>query len=264
MADPAETVSFPEATLRKIANERLEGMSLVGIVLRQATTERLLKYLRGVNFRRNENAEATRAYRAMSIQEFEGINARQRWANWRTLPRNLSGRIPDRPLRVVDICCGIGHSTEVLACYLPVGSRILGLEFNPDFVQMARSRDGRYVHRSGVPIEARFASQSVLETFRDENGTEVPAGSVDLVNCCGAVGVHFKPEATRVLAREIARVLSPAGIATIDSGPYGTTTDELTGIFGELGFKPLHSARSCFVDYSVQVCFRREFQGPLR
>lgn len=257
MVEPAGFVSFSEDTLHQVAHERL-GMSLVGIFFWQAASERVLRYLKGINFRRNENAEATSAYRAMSAHEFEGINARQRWANWRTIPRNLSGRIPDRPLKVIDLCCGVGHSTEVLACYLPVGSRILGLEFNPDFVAFARSRESRYMHRTGAPVQVRFASQSVLETFRDESGTEVPSGSVDLVNCSGAVGVHFKPEATRVLAKQVARVLRPGGIATIDSGPYGTNATELTRIFEGMGFKRLNAARSCFVDYSVQVCFRKE------
>lgn len=257
MVESTGFVSLPEKALRQIASERV-GVSLVEIVFRQATTERVLKYLRGVNFRRNENAEATSAYRAMSAKEFEGINARQRWANWRTIPRNLDGRIPDRPLMVIDLCCGVGHSTEVLACYLPVGSRILGLEFNPDFVNVARSREAKYLHRTGAPVQARFASQSVLETFRDESGTEVPSESVDLVNCCGAVGVHFKPEATRVLAKQVARVLRVGGLATIDSGPYGTTSGELTEIFEALGFKRLNAARSCIWDYSVQVCFRKE------
>jgi len=152
----------------------------------------------------------------------------------------------------------VGHSTEVLACYLPVGSRILGLEFNPDFVQVARSRNAKYVHQSGVPVQVRFAAQSVLRTFRDDAGIDVSAGSVDLVNCCGAVGVHFKPEATLILAKEVSRVLRVGGVATIDSGPYGTSAKELTRIFCGLGFSRLNAARSCFVDYSMQVCFRKE------
>jgi SAM-dependent methyltransferase len=257
MAEPTPFVTYPEETLRQIAQERY-GKSLVGIVFMQATQERLLKYFRGVNFRHAENEAATTAYTAMSAHEFEGINARQRWANWRTLPRNLSGRIPDRPLSVIDLCCGVGHSTEVLACYLPVGSRILGLEFNLDFVNVARSRSAKYVHRSGVLIQSRFAAQSVLEVFRDDAGAEVPSDSVDLVNSCGAVGVHFKPEATRVLAQEVARVLRAGGVATIDSGPYGTSAKQLTQIFENLGFSRLNAARSCFVDYSMQVCFQKK------
>lgn len=254
----AATIAFiPESLIRRVAQERLVGMSLPGIVLRQAFSESVLRHLRGVNFRKSENFEAAVAYRAMSPDEFEEINARQRWANWRTIPRNLSGSIPDRPLRVLDLCCGIGHSTEVLACYLPLDSTILGLEFNPQFVKMARERAARYVHLSGRPVQVGFTVQSVLETFRDEDGCEIPAGSVDLANCCGAIGVHFKPDKSRIVAQEIGRVLKPGGLATIDSGPTGTSADELVRIFELLRFQSLSAARSCIADRGLQICFRK-------
>ena len=69
MSESKGFVSFPESLLRRIARERLGKTSLVGLVFRQATSERLLKYLRGVDFRHNENAQATLAYRAMSVDE---------------------------------------------------------------------------------------------------------------------------------------------------------------------------------------------------
>jgi SAM-dependent methyltransferase len=257
-SDAAIFALYPESVIKQIAHERLLGMSLPGIVLRQAISENVLRHLRGINFRKSENAEAAVAYRAMSLADFEAINARQRWANWRTLPRNLSGLVPDRPLRVLDLCCGVGHSTEVLACYLPLGSSILGLEFNPQFVSMARDRASRYVHLSGKPVQVSFSAQSVLETFLDPSGAEIPAASVDLANCCGAIGVHFKPEKTRIVAGEIARTLKSGALATIDSGHTGTPASALIRIFEDLGFQKLSTARSCFVDRGLQICFRKE------
>lgn len=259
MTESTHFVSYPENVLRRNARHRLGGTSLLGIVLKQAFSEKfLLRVVKGVNFRHSENIQATRAYRAMSISEFEGINARQQWANWRTVPRNLNGRIPAKPLFAIDLCCGVGHSTEVLACYLPQGSSILGIEFNPDFVAQARARKEKYRHQDGALQEARFVAGSVLETFRDEKGAAVPAASIDVVNCCGAVGVHFKPEAARTLVEEVARVVKPGGIAMIDSGPHGTNPRELTGIFESLGFERINAVRSCFVDYSLQICFRKK------
>lgn len=250
---------FSEEVFQKIARERLDGMTLVDLVLLQAKAESKLKFLRGVNFRRSENSAATRAYTMMSVPEFEGINGRQRWANWRTIPRNLNGRIPDRALRALDLCCGVGHSTEVLACYLPVGSTIQGIEYNPEFVRKANAREARYRRYTGEPISTRFVEGSVLETFRDDHGEVIAANSVDLINCCGAVGVHFKPEATRRMATECARVLRPdGGIAMIDSSPFGTSARELTRIFEGLGFERVNSVRSCFADYAVQLCFRKK------
>ena len=68
------------------------------------------------------------AYSAMSATEFDAINARQDWANWRTIPRAMNGHLPNHPLRVLDLGCGTGSSTRVLAYYCPVGSHITGFE----------------------------------------------------------------------------------------------------------------------------------------
>ena len=73
---------------------------------------------RKVFFRQNRNHLACQAYRQMNLEEFQALNARQAWANWRTIPRNLAGRLPQRPVLALDLCCGVGESTEVLAYYL--------------------------------------------------------------------------------------------------------------------------------------------------
>lgn len=253
---------FPDPLIRDVAKKRLGGRSLATFVLEQAWTEGRLRILRQVNFRRRDNREATRAYQTLSVREFEGINARQRWANWRTVPRNLSGHLPSRPLRALDLCCGVGHSTEVLAAYLPRGSKILGLEFNPEFVRTASRR--RYPGADGRPVDVKFRAQSVLETFRDASDRRIPDGSIDLVNSCGAVGSHFDSDATRRLVAEISRVLRPGGLATIDSGLPGTSPWALTAIFRDRGFEVVSRARSCFVDPCVQVCFRKKARAGQR
>src|SRR5512142_87947 len=98
--------------------------------LRQAWHETRVRRLRHIQFRSRENDKAREAYAAMDPWEFEGINARQAWANWRTLARNLEGRLPREPVRAIDLCCGTGQSTAVIAHHLPPGSEILGLEYS--------------------------------------------------------------------------------------------------------------------------------------
>ena len=191
----------------------------------------------------------------MDLHEFEGINARQRWANWRTIPKNLDGVLKNQPVLAIDLCCGVGHSTEVLACYLPQGSKILGLEYNSSFVKRASKK--RYTHLSGEPCEVNFWCQSVLETFCSANGQQILDESVDLINSSGAVGAHFEPESTRLLAREISRVLKPGGIAMIDSGLPGTSKKQVIEIFEPLGFEVCKTSKSCLVDIYTQVCFRK-------
>lgn len=244
-----------ENEVKRVAYERMGRRNIVAIALKQVFFEQLTRVRTHLSFRSRENAGATRAYCAMTAREFEGINARQRWANWRTVARNLSNHVPNRPVKALDLCCGVGHSTEVLACFLAPGSRILGLEYNPRFVEMARFRD--YKTLDGANARVRFRAQSVLETFCDTGGDVIEDCSIDLVNSCGAVAHHFEPATTSVLAKEVARVLKVGGIAMIDCGHAGTDRQSLVQIFAALGFEVLHEARSCAFDRSSQICFRK-------
>src|SRR5205823_2777685 len=108
----------------------------------------------GVRYRTTDPAAACEAYAAMTEEEFDASNARQQWANWRTIPRALSGCVEDRPLRVVDLGCGPGSSTRVLAFYCPAGSRITGYDQAEPLLELARRRT--YKHRSGAPASVEF------------------------------------------------------------------------------------------------------------
>lgn len=232
---------------------------LAGLCLRQAWAELRVSVRGRLNFRDHENARAVRAYRAMTVADFEGINARQRWANWRTIPRNLHGRLPNRPCRAVDLCSGVGDSAEVLARCLPAGSEILGLECSPEFVLTARRRI--YRDGAGNPVKADFRAQSVLETFRESSGARLPEASVDLVNCCGALAINFNAREISALAAEIARVVRPGGLAAIDSPAGCAGKERMVRVFGRHHFEALGSAQSCFLDRFSHVCFRRR-SGP--
>jgi SAM-dependent methyltransferase len=159
-------------------------------------------------------------------------------------------------VKAIDLCCGVGHSTDVLAFYLSPGSEILGLEYNPEFVAVANRRE--YRDEYGSPVRAAFRAQSVLETFRELDGTPVASGSVDLVNSCGAVGCHFDRQAASVIMDEVARVLRSGGLATIDSGPDGTTADELVALAKARGFTMQNRTRSCVFDRFEQICLRKQ------
>ena len=242
-----------------MALERLKGEAFPKVMLRQGLAELQLILKRKVMFRHRENDKATQAYRAMNIQEFEDINARQVWTNWRTVPKNLNGLFPySTPIRAIDLCCGTGQSTEILACYLPPGSTFLGIEQNPDFVHTAQGRT--ILNGRGEPIQATFRAQSALETFHDAQGKIVPDESMDIANSIGAIGHHFTPDMTLLMMREISRVIRPGGFALIDSGPWGTSTTRVRAIGDALGWIELRSSRSRFLDPLVQVAF----QKPLR
>jgi len=226
--------------------------SLIRLFLRQAWAEYSVARRTRLRFRDGRNENAVRAYCAMTESEFEGINALQYWADRRVIPRSLRGRLPPRPCRAVDLCSGAGHSTEILAACLPAGSEILGLEFNPAFVACAARRD--YRGPDGRRARVSFRAQSVLETFRDAQGRPLENGRLDLVNSCGALGIHFDAPALDSLASEIARVLRPGGLATVDSGTEGVGGTEMVLIFRRHGFEARGSTKSCFLDRFTHLC----------
>jgi SAM-dependent methyltransferase len=248
-------LQISESMIRRAAHLNGQGYNLPLIAARQAVAEAWVRTVRKAGFRRPQNAQALRGYLAMSAHEFNGVNARQRWANWRIIPRNLHDTCPTRPLMAIDLCCGTGDSTAVLAWHLPAGSRIHGLEFQPAFVDTARLR--RYVDAAGRPVAVSFHAQSVLETFRDEQGVALAGRSVDVVNSCGAVGCHFTADATVLLAREVARVLAEDGVALIDAGKPGTDAAALERIFVGLGLRRQRTVRSCWLDRYRQLAFVR-------
>lgn len=228
--------------------------NVLAVCWRQWRAERSLAR-RGVRFRSTDPDAVATAYAAMSDAEFDAINGRQDWANWRTIPRCLCGNVPDRPLRVLDLGCGTGSSTGALACHCPLGSDVTGYELVPALAEIARRR--RYSHRSGHGAFVAFVTQGVTEPLRQPDGTPVPERSVDLVNASGVVGHHLDAETVKPLVAELVRVLKPGAVAMLDVGP--TLRDaQLSRILKAAGFVRIARKRSWWLDPTGQVVFRKE------
>jgi len=233
---------------------RLQGPGhLLAVCWRQWRTERRLAR-RGIHFRSTDSRRVAAAYTAMTAAEFDAINGRQAWANWRTIPRALSGHIPDRPLRVLDLGCGSGTSTRVVAFYCPAGSHITGYEFAEPLLAIARQRD--YRRRDGRPAQVDFVCQSVTDPLRQADGTSVPAQAVDLVNASGIVGHHLDAASADPLVAELCRVLRPEGVAMLDAGPTLPSPD-LQALMQRAGFTLLGHYYSWFGDAMGEMVFRR-------
>src|SRR5262245_2233219 len=226
--------------------------SALRVLWRQWRAERRLARA-GLHFRDTDVGAA--AYAAMSEDDFEAINARQDWANWRTIPRALSGHVPDRPLRILDLGCGAGGSTEVLAFYAPPGSHITGYEIAEPLVAFARRR--AYRRRDGLPAKVDFRVQGVTEPFLDPAGESVGERSVDVVNASGVVGHHLNAQTIGPLIDELKRVVDEEGIAMLDVGPT-LGRKELTGVMEAAGFAALGHYRSWWGDPTGEVVFARQ------
>ena len=126
----------------------------LAVLLNQWVAERRLAG-RGIRFRATTAAPVAAAYAAMTPAEFDAVNGRQDWANWRTIPR-ARGNVSDSPLLVLDLGCGTGGSTGS-AHYCPAGSHVIGFELAVPLVAIAHRRD--YRHRTGRPVRVDFVCQ---------------------------------------------------------------------------------------------------------
>lgn len=239
---------IPETEIRASGAKRNPIM----MIWQQWRTERRLAK-RGIRFRRTSFEEVLRAYAAMNLDEFDAINGLQEWANWRTIPRALSGHVADGPLRVLDLGCGSGASTRVLAHYCAAGSHITGYEIAAPMLDFARRRT--YLHRSGSPAQVDFLCQGVTDALRE------PDASVDVVNASGVVGHHLRPDTIPPLIAELKRVMKPDAVAMLDAGPT-LPAPTLRQIMTSTGFEYVGHYKSWFGDRTGEMVFRRSRTEP--
>jgi SAM-dependent methyltransferase len=239
-------LSIPEREIRRHG----PGHALA-VCWRQWRAERALRR-RGIHFRDTDPARVAAAYAAMTDAEFAAVNGRQDWANWRTIPRALNGHVPDRPLRVLDLGCGTGSSTQVLAFYAPAGSHISGYEFAAPLLEVARRR--HYPHPDGQMARVDFVCQGVTEPLRAADGVLLPDRSVDIVNASGVVGHHLDADSIRPLVSELRRALVADGLAMLDVGPTMRAA-ALTALMAESGFQFEGHYRSWWGDPTGEIVF---------
>jgi SAM-dependent methyltransferase len=232
---------------------------ILAVCWRQWRAERDLAR-RGIHFRSTDQDQITAAYAAMTPGEFDAINGRQDWANWRTIPRCLSGNVPDIPLRMLDLGCGTGGSTRVLAFHAPAGSHITGYELAEALMAIARGRP--YCDRAGQQVRVDFRCQGVTEPWRDIHGDRVADASVDVVNASGVVGHHLDARSIQPLTAELRRILRPEGIAMLDVGPT-LGEPQLTRIIEGAGFQKLGHWRSWWLDPTGQVVYQKCGNSPV-
>jgi SAM-dependent methyltransferase len=229
------------------------GIGILVLCWRQWRTERTLRR-RGIHFRSTNPEAVAQAYARISDQEFQDINARQDWANRRTIPRALDGRLLERPLLALDLGCGTGSSTAVLASSCPSGSTIVGYDVADSLLAQAQRRQYRY--RDGTAACVQFVAQCLTAPLRLPGGELVKNASADLLCTSGVLGHHFTPENADVFFENLARVSRWNGLALLDSGPTFPPT-LLREVAARHGFEFLSEHRSFIFAHSSHLLFRR-------
>lgn len=185
-------------------------------LLRQFKTERDLRK-RQVHYRTTEVDRVAAAYGSMSADEFDSINGPQEWQNRRVIPRVIRSLGLRDPLLAVDLGCGSGQSSQVLAAQLPAGSTLLGYDLCEQL--LARAARRTYRGENDGDLTVRFVQQSIAAPLHDPAGQRLADGGVGLVHAAGVVGHHLVESDVVAMAAEIARVLAPRGAVVLDAGP---------------------------------------------
>ncbi len=195
--------------------------SLFALARRKLSQFRV-EVLGGCHFRGQDPNQVRLAYDRMDEKTFRAINGSQEWVNCRQIPRSMRGWSNKDFALVIDLGCGPGSSTCILAWYGHPTWRIIGIDLAPELIDRARrsAPQGRLQTRTGPGAEVEFVVGSVTETLRDANGLAIPDSSVWYVNSSGIVGHHLTVNDFRQLASELARVIMPGGAAALDSGPF--------------------------------------------
>lgn len=218
--DPLRTGSgpwqHPGRWLMKAHRARPSPLQFFQAYFRHLAVDRRLR-ARRTSIRSTDPSVVEGAYRAMSVWEFDELNGPQEWFNAWVIPRALRFAPRGRPWRMVDLGCGSGGSSRILAQYAPPGSSLIGYDLCDSLLHRARQR--RFVDAADQPLSVQFLRQSMLEPLAAPAGGLLPERSIDVAHAAGVVGHHLCAADVRRLAAELRRILAPDGIAILDAGP---------------------------------------------
>ena len=146
-------------------------------------------------------AEERAAMFSRIAEDYDRINAVLSWGLVNRWRRALLRRLPEgwRPGSILDVCCGTGAMTALLAGAYP-GAALFGVDFAPGMLCRAEARF------------ARLAGPAPRFLPADQNALPFPDGSFDLV--VNAFGLRNSVSLARSLA-EMLRVLRPGGFLAL-------------------------------------------------
>lgn len=111
--------------------------------------------------------------------------------------KGLAERLPDRPLEILDVCCGTGYSTVAIA-----GKNsdyaVTGIDITGNMLKVARRKAGK--------------AQLMNASFRETNAAKMDyAGEIFDIATISLALHEMPPELMERVLMEIGRVLKPGG-----------------------------------------------------
>jgi len=197
-------------------------------------------------------------FSGLAADGFEEYNLPQAWVESRMIPQALHGRVPRAGARILDLGCGPGTSTRLLAHFADPSWFILGMDLTPALIDAARLRAqaGAFRNAAGQTIPTAFVRQDLAAPLRGPDDTPVPDASIDLAISCGVVGLYMDTPGATALAHELARVLRPGGFAALDAGP-AIPVPALRQILAGAGLTPDGTCRSVWCEPRPKLVYRK-------
>jgi SAM-dependent methyltransferase len=205
-----------------------------------------------------EPARVASGFAGLRGKDFYEYNLPQMWVERRQIPSAIDGRIPVRGAVVLDLGCGPGTSTEVLAHFADPSWTIVGYELTEHLAAEAKARSerGEFVNCRGERVPARFVCQDISRPLRAPGGGLIAEGSVDFAVSGGVVGLYMNARSVTRLAQELARVVRPGGFAALDTGP-AVGGRLLREVMARAGFGFVATCRSFVIEPRPKLVFVR-------
>lgn len=195
---------------------------------------------------------------ALRGADFDEYNLPQVWVERRQIPQAVHGRVPMRDAVVLDLGCGPGTSTEVLAYFADPSWTIIGYDLVEHSIKAARERAARggFRSRAGTVIHPLFECQNIAQPLL-LRGQPLKEGTVDFVISGGVVGLYLRPADVEKLIRDLRRIVKPGGYVALDSGP-SVPPETLRAIARENGLAFRTIAKSFWIEPRPKLVFQRE------
>ncbi len=194
---------------------------------------------------------------ALRGDDFHEYNLPQAWVERRQIPLAIRGRIPAHGATVLDLGCGPGTSTEVLAYFADPSWTIIGYDLIDHSIAVARARAERseFRNRTGAVIRPVFECQSIARPLL-RAGLPIASASVDFAVSGGVVGLYLQPTDAAQLLDDLSRIVRPGGYIALDAGP-SVPVATLRALGHNRGFVFHSLAKSFWIEPRPKLVFQR-------